>query len=441
MKSIFQRLRHKERSVSSTSEKENDEPRHSPATPGGTSVKAPKPARRFSRQDSNTNKDKDDTLSQQQQRPKSGGFAEMWSGTLSRAQGKEISGSKLGEDLSRTHTGVSTTDSQISPPGMLESTITSSSTISGPARPTTPFSMEPLHPEISHEHEYNGSTLSPGESDDYAQMLRTTEDLTKTMTVNNPTKRVAFVSPVRTPATSIALDSIAWDKVDPITDPSPSVSVPIPQPESQSQRQEEKAESSRNAMVRAKNVFRSRDKLRADSDSTGTQTGAGNGRSNDAPMITGMGIGSNSRIRITKKGSAPPALINPLTSTTPKPRFTSRLSHRRAETTDGPLPTPPPSSGSSMTPPSTSTSSYQNQHQLQSPTNPSTSTSASSIHSARVRARTAPGPETGGSDHARFCQVRQSWSEITEEDLVQNLSPRERTRQEVLWEIVSSEDR
>jgi hypothetical protein len=365
----------------------------------------------------------------------------MWSGTLSRAQGKEISGSKLGEDLSRTHTGVSTTDSQISPPGMLESTITSSSTISGPARPTTPFSMEPLHPEISHEHEYNGSTLSPGESDDYAQMLRTTEDLTKTMTVNNPTKRVAFVSPVRTPATSIALDSIAWDKVDPITDPSPSVSVPIPQPESQSQRQEEKAESSRNAMVRAKNVFRSRDKLRADSDSTGTQTGAGNGRSNDAPMITGMGIGSNSRIRITKKGSAPPALINPLTSTTPKPRFTSRLSHRRAETTDGPLPTPPPSSGSSMTPPSTSTSSYQNQHQLQSPTNTSTSTSASSIHSARVRARTAPGPETGGSDHARFCQVRQSWSEITEEDLVQNLSPRERTRQEVLWEIVSSEDR
>lgn len=375
----------------------------------------------------------------------------MWSGTLSRAQGKEISGSKLGEDLSRTQTGVST-DSQISPPGMLESTITSSSTISGPARPTTPFSLEPLHPEIPNEYEYNGSTLTPGESDDYAQMLRTTEDLTKTMTANNPTKRVAFVSPVRTPATSIALDSIAWDKVDPNTDfspsPSPSVSVPIPQPESQSQRQEEKAESSRNAMVRAKNVFRSRDKLRADSDLTGTQKDVGNGHGlgSDAPTNTGIGMGmgmgiSNSRIRITKKGSAPPTLITPLTSTTPKPRFTSRLSHRRAETTDGPLPTPPPSSGSSMTPPLTSTSSYQNQHQLQSPTNTSTSTSTSSIHSARVRARTAPGIETGGLDHARFCQVRQSWSEITEEDLVQNLSPRERTRQEVLWEIVSSEDR
>lgn len=368
----------------------------------------------------------------------------MWPGTLSRAQGKEISGSKLGEDLSRTHTGVSTTDSQSSPPGVLESTITSSFSISGPARPTTPFTLEPLHPEIPNEYEYNGSTLTPGESDDYAQMLRTTEDLTKTMTVNNPTKRVAFVSPVRTPATSIALDSIAWDKVDPITDPSPSVSVPIPQPESQSQRQEEKAESSRNAMVRAKNVFRSRDKLRADSDLTGTQKDVGNGLGSDARTNTGIGMGmgiSNSRIRIMKKGSAPPALINPLNSTTSKPRFTSRLSHRRAETTDGPLPTPPPSSGSSMTPPSTSTSSYQNQHQLQSPTNTSTSTSASSIQSARVRARTAPGPETGGLDHARFCQVRQSWSEITEEDLVQNLSPRERTRQEVLWEIVSSEDR
>ena len=34
-----------------------------------------------------------------------------------------------------------------------------------------------------------------------------------------------------------------------------------------------------------------------------------------------------------------------------------------------------------------------------------------------------------------------SWSEATEEDLVSNLGPRERTRQEVLWEIVTSEER
>ncbi|PWN48304.1 Dbl homology domain-containing protein [Violaceomyces palustris] len=34
-----------------------------------------------------------------------------------------------------------------------------------------------------------------------------------------------------------------------------------------------------------------------------------------------------------------------------------------------------------------------------------------------------------------------SWSEMTQEDLVANLGPRERTRQEVLWEIVASEER
>jgi hypothetical protein len=34
-----------------------------------------------------------------------------------------------------------------------------------------------------------------------------------------------------------------------------------------------------------------------------------------------------------------------------------------------------------------------------------------------------------------------SWSEMAEEDLIANLGPRERTRQEVLWEIVSSEER
>ncbi|KAG6878703.1 hypothetical protein C0993_011518 [Termitomyces sp. T159_Od127] len=34
-----------------------------------------------------------------------------------------------------------------------------------------------------------------------------------------------------------------------------------------------------------------------------------------------------------------------------------------------------------------------------------------------------------------------SWSEVTEEDLVSNLGPRERTRQEVLFEIISSEER
>lgn len=38
-------------------------------------------------------------------------------------------------------------------------------------------------------------------------------------------------------------------------------------------------------------------------------------------------------------------------------------------------------------------------------------------------------------------QAAASWSEAAEHDLVNNLGPRERTRQEVLWEIVASEER
>ncbi|KAG8692263.1 hypothetical protein FRC09_011342, partial [Ceratobasidium sp. 395] len=38
-------------------------------------------------------------------------------------------------------------------------------------------------------------------------------------------------------------------------------------------------------------------------------------------------------------------------------------------------------------------------------------------------------------------QAAASWSEAAENDLVNNLGPRERTRQEVLWEIVASEER
>ena len=34
-----------------------------------------------------------------------------------------------------------------------------------------------------------------------------------------------------------------------------------------------------------------------------------------------------------------------------------------------------------------------------------------------------------------------SWSEMAEDDLIANLGPKERTRQEVLYEIVSSEER
>ncbi|KAF8321624.1 Dbl homology domain-containing protein [Clavulina sp. PMI_390] len=46
-----------------------------------------------------------------------------------------------------------------------------------------------------------------------------------------------------------------------------------------------------------------------------------------------------------------------------------------------------------------------------------------------------------GRTGAAGIQAAASWSEAAEEDLVSNLGSRERTRQEVLWEIVASEDR
>lgn len=42
---------------------------------------------------------------------------------------------------------------------------------------------------------------------------------------------------------------------------------------------------------------------------------------------------------------------------------------------------------------------------------------------------------------ASFLPVANTWSEMTDPDLVDNLGMQERTRQEVLWEIVSSEER
>ena len=50
--------------------------------------------------------------------------------------------------------------------------------------------------------------------------------------------------------------------------------------------------------------------------------------------------------------------------------------------------------------------------------------------------------ESDGSQSTRsYLPPPNSWSEMAEEELIANLGPRERTRQEVLWEIVSSEER
>lgn len=45
------------------------------------------------------------------------------------------------------------------------------------------------------------------------------------------------------------------------------------------------------------------------------------------------------------------------------------------------------------------------------------------------------------SEDKEYCKSRQSWTGMTDVDLVANLSVQERTRQEVLFEIVSSEER
>ncbi|CCM02344.1 uncharacterized protein FIBRA_04439 [Fibroporia radiculosa] len=53
---------------------------------------------------------------------------------------------------------------------------------------------------------------------------------------------------------------------------------------------------------------------------------------------------------------------------------------------------------------------------------------------------TTPYSQTPNSSKHRILSA-QSWSEVAEEDLVSNIGQRERTRQEVLWEIVASEER
>ncbi|KAI6103485.1 Dbl-like domain-containing protein [Pisolithus sp. B1] len=78
-----------------------------------------------------------------------------------------------------------------------------------------------------------------------------------------------------------------------------------------------------------------------------------------------------------------------------------------------------------------------------------TTTAAPSIKATSTRTAASPYPISLRSQ-TPFSQMSvsstrilavSSWSEAAEDDLVSNLGPRERTRQEVLWEIVTSEER
>jgi hypothetical protein len=72
-------------------------------------------------------------------------------------------------------------------------------------------------------------------------------------------------------------------------------------------------------------------------------------------------------------------------------------------------------------------------------TNKATSTrTAASPYPASIRSGT---PYSTMSNNSSRILAVASWSEGAEDDLVSNLGPRERTRQEVLWEIVASEER
>ncbi|KAF7969024.1 hypothetical protein HWV62_28638 [Athelia sp. TMB] len=79
------------------------------------------------------------------------------------------------------------------------------------------------------------------------------------------------------------------------------------------------------------------------------------------------------------------------------------------------------------------------------------STKATVVSNRATSTRTATSPYPGSvrsdtpyssmSNTSSRILAAASWSEGAEEDLVSNLGPRERTRQEVLWEIVASEER
>ncbi|OCF40058.1 hypothetical protein I317_06133 [Kwoniella heveanensis CBS 569] len=66
--------------------------------------------------------------------------------------------------------------------------------------------------------------------------------------------------------------------------------------------------------------------------------------------------------------------------------------------------------------------------------------STSPTKSPMVMSPTPSDVSTGASARS-YIAPPNSWSEMAEDDLIANLGPKERTRQEVLWEIVSSEER
>lgn len=71
----------------------------------------------------------------------------------------------------------------------------------------------------------------------------------------------------------------------------------------------------------------------------------------------------------------------------------------------------------------------------------SLSTRKSYLYSSSQQSPTSPTESDGSLSSKSYLPPPNSWSEMAADDLIANIGPRERTRQEVLYEIVSSEER
>lgn len=135
---------------------------------------------------------------------------------------------------------------------------------------------------------------------------------------------------------------------------------------------------------------------------------------------------------VTFRSPAPtptPNTIHPQSST-PVPRSPDKMNSRLVEEPSRPN---PPSRASTAQ----SYSSRRSLSMRKTSTPYGQPLSASPIKSPML----SPTESDGSHSTRSYLPPPNSWSEMAEEELIANLGPRERTRQEVLWEIVSSEDR
>ncbi|KAG9094234.1 hypothetical protein FS749_012850 [Ceratobasidium sp. UAMH 11750] len=138
------------------------------------------------------------------------------------------------------------------------------------------------------------------------------------------------------------------------------------------------------------------------------------------------------------RAASPPAAAQPTQTTTTtyyKMRPTSAAARFIAQQRDS----PDSARSSANTPPRINTSRATVGRSTHSPTHSTRTFGAAAADQASMTIRS--GTPYSHMSGVSAIQAAASWSEAAENDLVNNLGPRERTRQEVLWEIVASEER